>query len=389
MPVRNAYVFVADALREDYLPNMVADEGASVPTIAAGTNSPEGFSSIVSGLYPNQHGARAFTQRLNPEFNYLNAIRDSYDTRFYQTYKTELASVLGVDQTTENPVPDIDPPFVILERDMTTHAPYGYSSYEDVNVSPQEYFGGKNVDWGRIRTDYESASERVAERFRRRIDELNDRGLLDDTLVVFTSDHGELLGEHGELSHGDPLVPELARVPSVLRHPDGEAPDVELMSHIDILPTIAELMDEPAPWTVPGHSVYSDNHVSYRICEHRSEPHSLEESSFQNLYDYEVRSVWGPGGGYAFNETRLRGKAVHAFRQAPLFNPLRGRDALRSVGGVWHHLRGARTFDNPKFDQTVARTFLNKMDGFPVQLSAGEEGLSGRAREELEHLGYI
>lgn len=389
MPVRNAYVFVADALREDYLPNMVADEGASVPTIAAGTNSPAGFSSIVSGLYPSQHQAQAFTHRLDPAFNYLNAVADEYDTRFFQVYETELAEVLGMDLTNENPVTDLSEPFVVLERDMTTHAPYGHPSYEGVDVGPQEYFGGKNVDWNRICSDYRRASERVGERFRRRLDELADRGLLNETLVVFTSDHGELLGEYSEMSHGEPLVPELARVPTVLHHPDGEKPTTDLASHVDLVPTIADVLNEPTPWATPGGSLFGDDHPPYKICERRSEPHTLEEFSFQNFYEYLVRSIWGPGGGYAFNETSVRGMAVHAFRQSPLFNPRRGRDALRAFEALFHHLKRTRTFGSPEFSVKDARGYLDKMDEFSVQLTLNREALSEGAREELEHLGYI
>jgi hypothetical protein len=304
-------------------------------------------------------------------------------------YETELAEVLGMDQTLENPVDDLSEPFVVLERDMTTHAPYGHPSYEDVDVGPQEYFGGKNVDWGRIRSDYRRASERVGERFRERLDELADRGLLDETLVVFTSDHGELLGEYGEMSHGEPLVPELAHVPTVLRHPDGEEPTTDLASHVDLVPTVADVLDEPVSWATPGGSVYGDDHAPYKICERRSEPHTLEEFSFQNFYDYLVRSVWGPGGGYAFNETGIRGMAVHAFRQSPLFSPLRGRDALRSFEALFHHLKRTRTFGSPEFEVEDARTYLDEMDEFSVRLAPSREALSEGAREELEHLGYI
>jgi hypothetical protein len=391
MAVRNVYIFVADALREDHLPDPVKDGGKYVATIAAGTNSPAGFSSIVSGLYPSQHQAQAFTHRLDPSFNYLNAVTDRYDSRFFQVYETELAAVLGTEQTLENPVPDLNDSFVVLERDMTTHAPYGHSSYEEVDVGPQEYFGGKNVDWGRIRSDYRQASERVGERFRERLECLEDHGLLDETLVVFTSDHGELLGEYGEMSHGEPLVPELTRVPTVFRHPDGEeeAPTTDLMSHVDLVPTISDILGEPVPWNTPGGSVYSGEHVPYKICERRSEPHTLEEFSFQNYYEYLVRSVWGPGGGYAFNLTDAWGLAVHAFRQAPLFNPLRGRDAIRSFEALYQHLSPVRKFGEPRFDEVAAREYLQEMDDFSVQLSRTTEELSDSAREELRSLGYL
>ncbi|MFB6103165.1 MAG: sulfatase-like hydrolase/transferase [Haloplanus sp.] len=390
MTVDNVYIFVADALRDDHLPDSVREVGEYVPTIATGTNSPEGFASIVSGLYPNQHQAHAFTHRLNPAFNYLNAA-DTHDTRFFQIYETELAEVLGMEQETENPVDDLAEPFAVMERDMTTHAPFGHPSYENVDIGPQEYFGDKNVDWERIRTDYREASERVGNRFLQRLDELEAAGKLENTLVIFTADHGELLGEYSEMSHGEPLVPELARVPTVVRNPDPDAPDPvpDVMSLVDILPTITDVLDECPPWTTPGRSIYDADQRPYRVCERKSKPHTLNEFSFQNFYNYSVRSVWGADGGHAFKETSFPGLCVHAFRQTPLFNPLRGRDAIRAFEALYHHLRPTRTFGTPGFTTAEAKEYLREMDDFSVQLSRTTEEISEGAREELEHLGYL
>jgi arylsulfatase A-like enzyme len=389
--VQNVYIFVADALRDDYLPDDVADVGQYIPTIAAGTNSPAGFSSIVSGLYPNQHQAHAFTHRLDPAFNYLNEVNDEYDTRFFQIYETELSEVLGIEQETENPVKDLAEPFIVMERDMTTHAPYGYPDYEDVNVGPQEYFGGKKVDWKRIRADYREASERVGERFLQRVEELEAAGHLENTLVIFTADHGELLGEYSEMSHGEPLVPELVRVPTVVRNPGPEAmaPIPDVIGLVDILPTVTDVLNEPLPWTSPGRSIYDSEQRPYRVCERESKPHTLEEFSFQNFYNYSVRSVWDADGGYVFNETSLLGLCVHAFRQTPLFNPLRGQDAIRAFEALYHHLKPTRRFGEPIFTIDDAKAYLQKIDDFSVQLSRTTEEVSEGAREELEHLGYL
>jgi arylsulfatase A-like enzyme len=391
MTVDNVYIFVADALRRDYLPDEIKEIGEYVPTISAGTNSPAGFSSIVSGLYPSQHQTQAFTHRLDPQFNYLNAASDQYDTRFYQIYQTELSEVLNMNQDLSNPVENVDEPFIVMERDMTTHAPYGYSSYEDVDVGPQEYFGGKNVDWDRIRSDYQSASERVGDRFMQRLDELEEKGYLENTLVIFTSDHGELLGEYSEMSHGEPLVPELVEVPTVIKNPDpssGEL-DLDLMSHVDILPTITDVLSEPDPWISPGQSVYADKQHPFRLSERRSEPHTLNEFSFQNYYNYTVRSVWDADGGYVFNGTSLPGLFVHAFRQTPLFNPLRGRDVFRAFEALYHHIVRNRTFDNPNFTASEAKQYLTEMDEISIQLSRTTEEISDEACKELEHLGYL
>lgn len=73
---------------------------------------------------------------------------------------------------------------------------------------------------------------------------LEDRNRLDDTVIVFTSDHGDLCGEHGRLNKGNPYEGS-ARIPFLLRYPakvpNGTRIDVAL-SCIDFMPTVFSLM---------------------------------------------------------------------------------------------------------------------------------------------------
>jgi len=52
--IKNVYIFVADALRKDYLPNDIKKEGTFVDTIASSTISLTSFASIVSGLHSSK-----------------------------------------------------------------------------------------------------------------------------------------------------------------------------------------------------------------------------------------------------------------------------------------------------------------------------------------------
>lgn len=82
------------------------------------------------------------------------------------------------------------------------------------------------------------------------LDELRADGLLDSTLVVVTSDHGEDFGEHGHLGHGDWLHESLLEVPLVVRYPgiyDGGARAEEPVRLVDIAPSILEVCGLPAP----------------------------------------------------------------------------------------------------------------------------------------------
>lgn len=85
------------------------------------------------------------------------------------------------------------------------------------------------------------------------IRELRDRGLLERTVFVFTSDHGEELGERGaefwNRSHGYTLRRVQLHVPLLLRFPGGTHGGTrirEMTNHLDVAPTLLRLLDPGA-----------------------------------------------------------------------------------------------------------------------------------------------
>ena len=75
---------------------------------------------------------------------------------------------------------------------------------------------------------------------------LAQSGHTEDTIVVFTSDHGEGFGEHGRFFHGGGrwLYEEFVRVPLILRGPgvvSGRRVS-DVVSHVDLMPTLCDLM---------------------------------------------------------------------------------------------------------------------------------------------------
>ena len=80
------------------------------------------------------------------------------------------------------------------------------------------------------------------------LDALDDLDLWKDTVVVFTSDHGELGGAHGGLRNKGPVSYEQnVHVPMIVVHPDvkGGQTTRALTSHIDVLPTLVGLTGAP------------------------------------------------------------------------------------------------------------------------------------------------
>lgn len=74
------------------------------------------------------------------------------------------------------------------------------------------------------------------------LDDFERRGLLEDTIVVVTADHGELIGEHGMMGHQCSVAEPLRRVPLIVWAPDlVEQPRVvpDVVQTVDLAPAIA------------------------------------------------------------------------------------------------------------------------------------------------------
>ncbi len=72
---------------------------------------------------------------------------------------------------------------------------------------------------------------------------LEDKGLLDDTMLIITADHGEEFREHGDFDHLPKLYDELIHVPLIIYDSDLESRRINsIVSLIDIAPTILDLL---------------------------------------------------------------------------------------------------------------------------------------------------
>jgi len=79
------------------------------------------------------------------------------------------------------------------------------------------------------------------------INRLKKEGLFDNTLLIILADHGELLGEHGDINHGGTVWEELLSIPCLIYYPEKIASNStisKLTTSLDILPTILDLIEE-------------------------------------------------------------------------------------------------------------------------------------------------
>lgn len=107
-------------------------------------------------------------------------------------------------------------------------------SFDTLRKAEQGYYGGITA---------------VDKEFARLLDTLDENGMADDTVVVYTSDHGEMMGSHGHMAKQMPheescSVPFFVRVPGMKRR--GRKSDA-LFASIDIYPTLCGLAGIPIP----------------------------------------------------------------------------------------------------------------------------------------------
>jgi arylsulfatase A-like enzyme len=87
------------------------------------------------------------------------------------------------------------------------------------------------------------------------LDHLSELWLTDNTIIVFTSDHGEMMGDHRLMFKGL-MYEESATVPLLLKLP-GQKQTLRIskpVSHIHLVPTLLDLMNQPVPLWLQGRS---------------------------------------------------------------------------------------------------------------------------------------
>ena len=108
---------------------------------------------------------------------------------------------------------------------------------------------------------------------------LREEGLLDNTAILFTSDHGDMLGNHGLYAKAV-FYQNSTNIPMVLAPPADRKElgqnrlDDRLAAHADILPTVLELCDIPTPGSVEGLSLVSDQRREFIYGEHWEDAHA-------------------------------------------------------------------------------------------------------------------
>jgi arylsulfatase len=122
-----------------------------------------------------------------------------------------------------------------------------------IGTPPRDYFRATTADWQQVKATYYGMISLIDDQVGRLLDTLDSTGLAENTLVVFLSDHGDYLGDHGFYGKGlhyDSVL----RVPLIVRGP-GVLPGQKLdaiASTLDVAPTLLDLAGVTEPEGVQG-----------------------------------------------------------------------------------------------------------------------------------------
>lgn len=394
--IRNVLLYVDDAVRDDALGEGLAALGPTYKTVAASTHTPTSFGSLLTGLYPPESGILSF------EHTVPGRTTSIFDL---ETHDVTLAAEGGMnhslaavfDDPPRASIEDVTEPFVHVVRRPGGHAPYDgfdWDSYEYQDETAVEYLHRISGDPSRARDDYARGVERSFEEFESVLSHLEERDLLKETLVVYTSDHGELLGEYGFFGHTHLATPEVVYVPTTFIHPTLEpGRRDQLLHHVDILPTLAASIEADVDFGVMrGRPFGGDRKQGYNHFEHvhyGDIPDSLEDIVQRTeTFDRTIRSLWDVDGGRVFVEGSLVPAAL-VYLVLLTKSPI-GRQLIHNRGftGLFKRfIPGRQSYGSPSFDHRDARKRIENL--LKNRTGPVRRELDAETKDRLHDMGYI
>jgi Sulfatase/Domain of unknown function (DUF5666) len=297
----HALLILVDALRADHLgcyagedlgtPNMdrLARQGVVFENaISQGSWTRPSTASMMTGLYPSQNGVgsrwsktdegRLSARSLDPSIPTLaETLTAGGHTTAFMGGNAILKPLFGVTRGfTHNLWRSIGNDGAVIVEDFERwiqterrESSFCYMHFMDVHkplpteTIPARLDTGLDLDLvqeskNELMGYYAAAVRRVDRHIGGVMRTLESAEMLEDTLIIFSADHGEELGEHGGmLSHGRTLYRELLHVPLIVRLPGGAFAGERIeqpVQLIDFMPTILDYLQCP-PMDVPGRSL--------------------------------------------------------------------------------------------------------------------------------------
>jgi arylsulfatase A-like enzyme len=157
-----------------------------------------------------------------------------------------------------------DPPKpwdTIYQPDALTILPGWTDAPPPADLAPRGYFDNRTLTepaLRRVMAHYYATISQLDAQVGRMVAELKRKGLYDDTLVVYTADHGEFLGFHHLLLKGNHMYDPLIKVPLIIKFPRGRHAGMvseTLVSAVDVAATILQEAGLPIATDMRGQAL--------------------------------------------------------------------------------------------------------------------------------------
>lgn len=163
-------------------------------------------------------------------------------------------------------------PFMTYMFFESTHANYSFPAQEAIRDDYVSDFNYLTTDLGgqieQIKNRYINAAHHVDREIGRVLDHMRERGLLDQTIVVFLGDHGEEFMERGRWGHSSEFNQFQTRTPLVVHVPGTGASHYDgITSHLDLPATLLPhlgVKNPPADYSL-GYDLLGDRQRSYAV----------------------------------------------------------------------------------------------------------------------------
>ncbi|MEQ8785024.1 MAG: sulfatase-like hydrolase/transferase [Pirellulaceae bacterium] len=209
----------------------------------------------------------------------LDALRESEDRvppELHQTTWATERSIEFITQQREKPwlltvnIYDPHPPFIppkayaerfdpakmpgphFRESDLAHQAKLARADFQDEIRTPEQH------DAFRAQANYYAMIAQIDDQFARILQTLEETGQRENTVIIFTSDHGEALGDHGLMFKGCRFYEGLVRIPLIFSWPGKFQTDLRsdaLVELLDLTATIVELCGLEQPEYMQGRSL--------------------------------------------------------------------------------------------------------------------------------------
>jgi arylsulfatase len=234
------------------------------------------FSHAPRDDWDSGHDYATWVRSLGGDLDELRTSEDRVPTELHQTTWASERAIEFIANRKEAPwllsvnIYDPHPPFIppksyadrfdpaqmpgphFRETDLAQQQQLAAADFQGQVLRPEEHDARKK------QADYYAMISQIDDQFRRILDAIDESEQRENTVIVFTSDHGEALGDHGLFEKGCRFYEGLVRVPLIFRWPDrfpAALQSAALVELLDLTATIVDLADLPQPDYMQGRSL--------------------------------------------------------------------------------------------------------------------------------------